>query len=177
MVPPLNTSLDPWLFQQMHRLTVGAKPCCRPVRQEPLPLRRLADPLLHDLYNHPETEPPHWGFILWGPLGRLSWFPLGCFCKRDPICFPPQLTTDEEAATVTLWPSELLVPCYFLRPHMKLHTQAGHISSKPWLPMKTTNPNIWAHLPKAVFLMWFSRQKRKRFCLAKDNMVEDTNGS
>lgn len=36
---------------------------------------------------------------------------------------------------------------------MKLHTQAGHISSKPWLPMKTTNPNIWAHLPKAVFLL------------------------
>lgn len=80
-----------------------------------------------------------------GALRELGcFFPGGkraAFVKRDSVCLPSQRTTDEEGATEELWRGSL-----FPRPHVELHTQAGHVSfqAQPQGALtsyKTTNPN------------------------------------
>ena len=136
MVPPLSTSW-PWLRARSApqipgswgKCSVGAKL----LRQEPLG------------WLPGWLGPPHRRLVLWGPSGRLGWFFSGgkraAFVKRDSMCLPSQRTTDEEADTEELWRGFL-----FPRPHMELHTQAGHVSfqAQPQGALtsyKTMNPN------------------------------------
>lgn len=89
MVPPLNTSWTwlqaysaPWIpgsWGKCTQLTDEAKPRKRPLRQDRLLLLHTTGQILHT-----------------GALKEAGFF-LGCFCKRDSIGLPAQLTTDEEA--------------------------------------------------------------------------------